>query len=70
MDPWRRFRLLVCLAVMLGMLGVGGFAWLRWGVPEYYEHPAGKHSVMRSTSADPLDELWTYFYWSQEGQGL
>jgi hypothetical protein len=31
---WKRFRLLACLAVMLAVLGAGGFAWLRWGVPE------------------------------------
>jgi hypothetical protein len=34
MLPWKRFRLLACLAAMLLMLGFGGFALVRWGVTE------------------------------------
>src|SRR5687768_17370110 len=32
MDPWKRTRLLACIALMLGMLAVGVYARVRWAV--------------------------------------
>lgn len=60
--PMHRFRLYACLAAMLLVLGVGGFAWLRWGVPEA---PYGVRQIWRKwygwssepRRADPLGEL-------------
>jgi hypothetical protein len=34
MDPWKPIRLWVCVGVIAAFLAVGGYARLRWGVPE------------------------------------
>ncbi len=62
MDPWKRTRLLLCLAAMVAMLGLGGFAWLRYGMPD---NPFGwgrieTPYVVRGwsrTATDPFQEL-------------
>lgn len=54
MLSWRCLRLSLCLAVMLAMLAVGGFAWVRWGTP-----PAPFGPFLRRAS--PFTELRYYF---------
>jgi hypothetical protein len=69
MDPWKRFRLLACLAVMLGMLAAGGFARLMWGVPEapygiWFDHPdlVDSRSNQVPRTGNPLEELHRYHF--------
>jgi hypothetical protein len=75
MLSWHRFRLLACIVVMLGMLAVGGYAWLRWGVPaepymHYPTHIAREVGPVPCRTADPfcrLDfELWCEDYFQTE----
>lgn len=65
MEPWHRLRLLACLAVMLGMLGVGGFALIVWGVPKYpygeSPHSAADPFWDAARSPNPFDDLAGYY---------
>jgi hypothetical protein len=33
MDPWKPIRLWLCIAVIVALLAISGYARLRWGVP-------------------------------------
>ena len=73
MDAWKSFRLVVCIAVMLGLLAVGGYARLAWGVPEApygYSRVRGEYDMQgrlvkpHPATINPLQEIDAYFVWS------
>lgn len=58
MDPWHRFRVLVCLAVMLEMLGAGAWARFWWGVPTFpYGYFRSSFLIGDTRRLDPFVEL-------------
>jgi hypothetical protein len=56
MDPWKRYRLLACIAVMVAILAAGIYSRLRWGVSE------APYGWLRPPAPPP----WQY-EWGPEG---
>lgn len=74
MISWQGVRLLACLAAMIAMLGLGGWARVRWGVADdpygttttsgRYDDPFGSSSWIHHSrrSANIMEVMSAHFY--------
>jgi hypothetical protein len=75
MDPWKRYRLLACIAVILAIFAAGVYGWLNPPPPPERPPPwdaRGWEFFIERRPANPLERLeWEYaeakgeLFWTQ-----